>query len=271
MDWDGFTDWLMVEYDLGPKTIYRYRRVLGMVLAWCAEQDLCLDELTPRQIRAYADSTPNANSSRTHLRTTLARYFEWRGLDDRRARAVKVPPRPQWMCKALEVDEARVVVKTALGWWPQGTAVLLGLYLALRASEIAAARWDRFDGAREWYTVTGKFDKTAEVPVHPVLRAELAETAVREGPWLFPGSRGRAHVTYQSVWNWTREVCDSAGVGLIAPHRLRHTAGATGNDNTGDIRSVQTFMRHSDVATTSIYTRTKAHKLRQVSDALDYL
>ncbi|HJQ94582.1 MAG TPA: hypothetical protein VJ935_02600 [Acidimicrobiia bacterium] len=49
-----------------------------------------------------------------------------------------------------------------------GTAVLAGLYLALRISEMASMRWDGFDLER--YTVTGKEDYTATLPVHPRLR-----------------------------------------------------------------------------------------------------
>ena len=41
-------------------------------------------------------------------------------------------------CRALEPEDAALLAKTAKGWFPEGTAVLLGLYLALRALEMGS-------------------------------------------------------------------------------------------------------------------------------------
>ena len=73
-----------------------------------------------------------------------------------------------------------------------------------------------------------------------------------------------------TIWNWVQEVACEAGIGEIGVHQLRHTALATANDETGDLRSVQTFARHADPATTSGYTRTTNARLVSVVEALDY-
>jgi len=213
---------------------------------------------------------PDTNSSRKQLRTALKHYWTMSGRIDPPARAVRVPPKPRGICRAIEPDDARILVKTALGWHPQGLAVLFGLYMALRAGEIASARWDRFSPEFDWYTVTGKGDVTATIPVHPVLCAELAgyQSAY---VYLFPGSRRRAYVTATTVWQWTRDVAVEAGIGQIQTHQLRHTALATANDATGDLRATQAFARHARPETTAIYTRATAARLRAVVDALDYL
>jgi site-specific recombinase XerD len=88
---------------------------------------------------------------------------------------------------------------------------------------------------------------------------------------VFPGYYGREHVTPQTIWNWIRLVAEESGVDdRIWPHRLRHTALATANDNTGDLRSVADFARHRDIAVTMIYTRTTEKNLRRISDSLEY-
>lgn len=66
--------------------------------------------------------------------------------------------------------------------------VLLGMYLALRREEIAKAEWERFDEGMEWYTVTGKRDKTATLPVHLRIREEF--TPRRGQGFIFPGRVG---------------------------------------------------------------------------------
>ncbi len=144
----------------------------------------------------------------------------------------------------------------------------MGLYLALRREEIASARWDRLQDG--WYTVQGKFDVVASLPVHPKLVQQL-EAAPRNGSaFVFPGSQGRSHTHPGTVWLWIRKVAEKAGVGLVSPHQLRHTALATANDNTGDLRAVSVFARHKRIETTVGYTRTTARKLQAVVDALDY-
>ena len=156
------------------------------------------------------------------------------------------------------------MVKAAKGWHPEGTAVLLGMYLALRREEIAKARWDRFDEFYTWYTVQGKFDATDTLPVHPVLRDQVSAVRLMvKGEWLFPGSRGRERVTEMTINVWTDKVAAAAGLGHVHPHQMRHTAIAMVNDETGDLRTAQVFARHKRLESTQIYTRTTKEKLER--------
>jgi integrase len=182
-------------------------------------------------------------------------------------KAIRVPRQKRGQFNGLTQTEARDMVKTAQGWYPQGTAVLFGLYMGLRREEMAQVRWDRFTQGLAWYKVHGKGNRIDDLPVHPILQAELRPHAYL---WAFPGRNG-GHVTPATVWNWVREVADAAGIRQIHPHQLRHTAIATINDNTGDLRSAQTFARHARPETTAIYTRTTAARLEAAAASLDYL
>jgi integrase len=147
-----------------------------------------------------------------------------------------------------------------------GLAVALGLYQALRRTEIAELRWDCFEDG--WLTLTGKGGVTANLPVHPVV-AELLERHDRSGPWLFPGRFG-GPVTPATIWQWIRDLADEAGIVGMTTHRLRHTALATANDATGDLRSVQAFARHADPRVTAGYTRASRRRLQAVVASIDY-
>ena len=171
------------------------------------------------------------------------------------------------VCKALEPEEAESLVATARGWWPEGAAVLFGMYLALRREEIAKAEWDRFDDDLEWYTVTGKNSKTATLPVHPALADELAPR--RGEGWVFPGRFG-GHVCPATIWDWSKKVARAAGIETFTTHQLRHTSLTTALDNTGNLRSVMQFARHTKPQTTAGYTRTTKAQLVEVMEALDY-
>jgi integrase/recombinase XerD len=141
------------------------------------------------------------------------------------------------------------------------------MYLALRREEIAKAEWERFDENMEWYTVTGKFDKTATLPVHPILADELAPH--RGTGYIFPGRFGD-HIVPATAWRWSKDVAAAAGIDVFTTHQLRHTSLTTAHDNTGNLLSVMKFARHSRPQTTAGYTRTTKAQLLEVSEALEY-
>ena len=264
LDAAGFTEFLTGR-GLAPKTIRLY--VLAVQRAATAVGPL--EAVTAVAVGSYADTLVAGYSTRRHLRTGLMLFWEWRAVEGP-WRAVRIPPKPRGRCRALTETDAAAMVKASLGWYPQGLAVLFGFYLALRTSETAAAEMGRFDREMAWYTVTGKRQVTATLPVHPVLAAEVRDARV--AGWVFPGGNGRNHVTHATIWNWVREVARTAGVEEgVWPHRLRHTALATANDNTGDLRSVADFARHADVGVTMLYTRTTETNLRRVAGSLNYL
>ena len=268
---DGFREYLIGQ-GMALRTITAYTSYLRRCLVFCEDRGWDLRTLTPMQVAELAEAWPFSASGRRALRVTLGHYWDSqdRPINDQPRKAVRVPRRSRMYCRALDPDDAALLAKTARGWFPQGTAVLLGLYLALRREEIARARWDGFDRDFGWYTLTGaKGGQVATLPVHGLLADEL-RNRVTAFVYVFPGARGRAHVDPATIWNWTQEVALEAGISEIGVHQLRHTALATANDVTGDLRSVQTFARHADPATTSGYTRTTNTRLRAVVDALDY-
>lgn len=268
--WDeDFAEWLL-GVGLSGRTATIYGRHVERAERWLGERGVSLELALPSEIGAYAETLPRSSSTRRQLRSALRLWWAWAKRVNPPVASVRVPPKPRPVCRALEADDARRLVKAGLGWWPEGTAVLFGMYLALRREEIATARWDGFDPECSWYTVTGKRDLVACLPVHPVLASEVRGKR-RRGSYVFPGRGARPHVSPATVWLWVRRVAQEADVGLVRPHELRHTALATANDRTGDLRATQEFARHARPETTAIYTRATAARLQGVVASLDYL
>jgi integrase/recombinase XerC len=147
---------------------------------------------------------------------------------------------------------------------------LVGLFTGIRTSEIAGMEWTRFTGDG-WYQVMGKGLKQRLVPVAGELATHFRNIAHDDPRWVFPGSGRQPHVHRSTIWKWVQRVADEAGIGPIAPHRMRHTFGATINDKTGDFRTTQELMGHSDPKTTALYTRATRRRMQDAIDALDYL
>lgn len=265
--WEAFSNHL-IGLGLAARTVTYYMRHVRLADGWLAEQGGSLARATASLIAAYASTLPNSHSTRGQAAAAFTHYWEWIDRPNPPSRALRVPPQPLMICRALEPEQASELRDTAQGWWPEGTAVLFGLYLALRREEIACAEWQRFDSPMEWYRVTGKGGKTALLPVHPVLRLEC-HSRRRPIGYIFPGRFG-GHVSPATIWEWVHLVARIAGIPYLTTHQLRHTALATANDNLGDLRAVQTFARHAHTSQTAGYTRTTARKLQDVVASLRY-
>jgi len=258
---------------LSDKTIHAYLLVFRRVESWASSRGTSVLELTATEVRELADSWPRTRASRQQLRVTLARvWLATSARSGEAALAVPVPTKPRYRCRALPEPAAGVLAAAASSdRSPAGLAVLLGLYAGLRREEIARLRWDQLcDG---WLRIVGKCDVAGEIPLHPVLaeRLHLSAGAGGDVPFVFPGSRGREHVCPATVWLWSRRLSRRA-LGLeVPPHVLRHTAVATLNDTTHDLRAAQEFARHLSPETTVLYTRVSRQRLVDAVAAIRYV
>lgn len=257
---------------LAEATVDLYLRVIRKADEWCVANGSTLADAPATMVAGYVASRPGTWSNRNLMRAALGHYWRIVERDRPPLKAIRVPPKPDWPCQALEEDDARLLAKYARqisdAGDRRGLAVLCGLFLALRRAEIAQLRWDQVEG--EQLRLTGKGDKTAWLPVHSRLSAALRSYPGPRGEFLFAG-RKRGGVNPATVWQWTREVAEEAGVAEpVRTHQLRHTALATVNDATGDLRATQTFARHSKPETTAHYTRTTSRRLRAVVESIEY-
>ncbi len=247
---------------LSTKTAGIYIAKVDNAILWFAARGGDLVGATAADLAAWASELADSSSTRRQARSALQHYFNWAGRANAPLRAIRVPPKPRYICQAITVRQADELHDLAIQvGFPMGTAVLIGLYLGLRAHEIAGVRWDRFDYRIEKYTVHGKGSYVATLPVHEVLAGQLIKVRTPY-VFLFPGSRERDHVHYGTIWKWVREMGRRIGLEDLRPHQLRHTAGATLHDATGDLRATADFLRHRRLETTMIYTRTTEDRLR---------
>lgn len=263
----AYEEWLLGE-GLEASTILNYCGKLERIREICAGEGWEMEALTASQLRAVADRFPQTRSTLGQLKGALAHYYR---MVDYPARlgAIKLPSRTGVDgYKGLEDDEAYMLESTARERGEDGLAVLVGLYLGLRRSELVTLRWSDFDDDVEWVDVLGKGSKRRWLPVHPTLKTELVRRH-NLSQWVFPG-RFDGHVHHGTVYLWVERVGQAAGLGKVHPHALRHTCATRMYEETGDVRVVQQFLGHSDPATTARYTRVPRRRLEAAVATLNY-
>jgi len=253
----------MLRDGMSDKTIDHYSSMLWRAECWAEMRGLALVELDARTLAEYSETL--SGSSRRSFRSALRAYYAALEVDDAPIGAVRPPRKPPLLPKPLELDEAQKLFAVAVAeGGRRGIAVMLALLLGLRRFEIAKLRFADF--ANGLVRIVGKCQRDLSLPV-PELVMRAVDGLPHESPFLFPGQSG-AHVTPATVWLWVRSLGREAGIGDVAAHRLRHTCLTIANDETGDLRAVQTFARHADPETTAGYTRVTQERLLSIGRAV---
>lgn len=268
IDRDQFTAYLVMQ-ELANASIRCYSAMFVRWVDWAISNGA--DPYRPGvlEVRAWSRTINGTRSSLAHARTTIRHLCEALEVDDV-SPAVHLPRSPKRVHRGLDEERVGKLATYALTAGTKGLAVLVGLYTAARISEIASLAWRRVD--IEGRLVTLERPKTRDlhtVPLHPVLRRELAVRRLPDESWVFPG-RYRGHISPARAREWIAEVAEAAGVGHVTPHQLRHTALSTAYHSTKDLRAVQDLAGHTKVETTVLYTEVHRDRLNAAVMGLTY-
>ena len=290
---EEFLSWLAVERGRATNTVDAYRRDLASYEAWLATRGRALTEVTDVDVEDYiaalrasgrrASSVARALSAVRNLHRFL--------VDEGTAAAdptwdVAGPRVPQGIPKALTEEEVNQLLAAVTGndaGARRDRALLEVLYgTGLRISEAVGLRLADIDLESHTMRVLGKGSKERVVPIGRYAREALTA-------WLEPSGRGvmvparwarrgdaeavflnrrGGHLTRQGAWAIVHHYGEHVGLAdRLTPHVLRHSCATHMLDHGADIRVVQELLGHASIATTQLYTKVSAERLRTVYDA----
>jgi type 1 fimbriae regulatory protein FimB len=79
-------------------------------------------------------------------------------------------------------------------------------------------------------------------------------------PWLFVSEQQAQLTTRQAVNHIVRVAGETAKLGRVWPHMLRHSCGYYLADQGTDLRTIQDYFGHRDPKHTAHYTRVAGHR-----------
>jgi len=175
----------------------------------------------------------------------------------------------------LSPNEAARIIEAAEPFY---RGFFLCLYtLALRFAEVQTLTWPNVDFANRTIRVRQKGGTDKVLPMHPWLEDELKALHARRNEktdMVFPSPRTRADqlTPPQPLHNvrkaLARAVAKAGVKKRVYPHLFRHSVATHFLANDVNLRTIQKYLGHSQVATTEWYTHVAVDHMRSAADGL---
>ncbi|MHA6345215.1 site-specific tyrosine recombinase XerD [Roseivivax sp. CAU 1761] len=290
----AFLEAQAAERGAAQNTQLAYARDLKDFAGWLAGRGVAVAAAAQDDVEAYlihCDAQGFAKSTRARRLSAIKQFYRFLFEEGRRsdnpAMQISGPGRERRLPKTLSIEEVDRLLAAAEGHGRtpedrQRNACLMQLLYAtgMRVSELVTLPLAAARGDPRMLLIRGKGGKERMVPLSPPARQALARwlasreaqeeaaRAVRRpgSAYLFT-SRGKAgHLTRHGFYALIKEIALAAGVspGKVTPHTLRHAFATHLLANGADLRAIQTFLGHADVATTETYTHVLEERLRDL-------
>ena len=286
-----FIEHVEVERGRSQKTAENYHLYLQRLVEYAG--DIEVHKITSELVRKWrlwlnryendAGDTLSPLTQSYHLialRSFLG-YCSKRDINTLTPEKVELPKTKRKQVSFLTQEETLRIMDAADGQRPQelrDKAILELLFSSgLRVSELCNLNRDHINLQRGEFMVRGKGQKDRPVFISPeateCLAAYLATRTDPAQPLFIRYSGAKSgdsdgesfRLTPRSVQRLVAHYAKLAGITKkVSPHTLRHSFATDLLMNGADIRSVQSMLGHSNIATTQVYTHVTDRHLKEV-------
>ncbi len=270
-----YIDYLIVEKGLAPNSIESYSRDLAVYVDFLADNHITdIRDSDTAVILSWLVSLEkkglSAESRARHLVAVRGFYKYLVAENSLPADPVKPIDLPRTGVKLPRIVTVREMARLLDSVAPcnarelRNSAMLEILYGAgLRVSELVSMKMDSINLKAGFVRIFGKGAKERVVPIGADASRRTEEwikngrPVVLKGissPYLFVARAGKP-MSRQGFWKVTKKYAAAAGLSeTVTCHTFRHSFATHLLEGGADLRSVQTMLGHSDIATTQIYT-----------------
>ncbi len=277
-----FLEHLKYEKQLSPHTLSNYQRDLSRLEKYCQDNGTPLEQLQQHHLRQCLTQMHRQGLKPRSIQrwlSALRSFFHFclqhQYVDLNPCTGLQAPKADKPLPKALDVDQAIQFVEIkGEDFLALRDRACLELFYScgLRLSELVSLNWSDIDLTQGEVRVTGKGNKTRELPIgKPARQAlqqwrqhqQLSQQAISA---VFTNKKGgRLHP--RSIQMRFNKLSVSQGVDQpVHPHMLRHSFASHMLESSGDLRAVQELLGHANLTTTQVYTHLDFQHLANVYD-----
>ena len=201
--------------------------------------------------------------------------------DENPAIKIKLTSKRRSLPKLLSISEIDAILTTAKSFGKnsyfksRNYALFELLYsTGMRVTELLSLPLTSLLGNPNMLLIKGKGDHERLVPVSAkakeALRLWLAERSKNEknkySRFLFPSNSKNGHLNREIFFKLVKQIAVFSKLDptLISPHSIRHAFASHLLENGADLRVIQSFLGHSDISTTEIYTHVVNERLKDL-------
>ncbi|SLM46360.1 Tyrosine recombinase XerD [Nitrospira japonica] len=282
---ERYLNHLRIEGGLARNTIESYRRDLAKFQSYLAREGVpALERVTSASLRKFLAvlraaklSSPSSARCLSAVRGWL-RFLRVEQLIEHDPAAGVAVGRPGLrLPRTLSRDEVTALLdlppQPSLEDARDRTMTEVLYATGLRVTELVKVEAAQVDLAVGCLRVTGKGSKQRLVPMGETARRLLQQYVddvrpqllkTRRSRHLFVSRRGGA-MSRQGFWKMLKLRARRAGIQhAVSPHVLRHSFATHLLEGGADLRAVQAFLGHANIATTQIYTHVERERLKAV-------
>lgn len=278
----GFLHYLSVEKGVSVNTLSAYRNDLGKLLRFASlrQKDvMALDRLDLVDFVTHLRQSGLAARSVARALVTVRSFYHYLVWDGHVGRDpsgnIETPRSTRSLPHFLSGEEVVKLLESPDLDTDSGVrdkAMVEVLYASgLRVSELVSLRLVDLNLDLGFVTAFGKGSKERTVPLgEPATKWVRHYLPVRgrllgdkNSSLLFVNDHGLM-ISRQAFWKRIVFLGESARIGHVTPHLIRHSFATHLLENSADLRSVQMMLGHSDISTTEIYTHVTNERLREI-------
>lgn len=288
-----YIEYLEVEKGRSAKTAENYKLYLERFIEF--NDDISVDKISAEMIRKYRlwlNRYRNAVGEELSMITQNYHLIALRGflgylsrrdiksLSPDKIELPKVSRKQVTFLDKSEIDRLIKTINTSnLSGLRDKAIVELLFSSGLRVSELVALNRDHVNTKRREFSVRGKGKKDRLVFISPAaanhIENYLQKRTDRLQPLFISYSRNlikkddgsQRRLTPRSIQRLIEKYALKAGITKhVSPHTMRHSFATDLMINGADIRSVQSMLGHSNIATTQVYTHITDKHLKDIYD-----
>ena len=272
-------------------TIAAYQRDLTDFFIFCEQKKLQLIDIEASDLREYLATRVerdqlSSSSLQRHL-TSIRQFMQWakqgQYLQQNPSADFKLKRQPRPLPGLIDIETVNQILDQPAPekpidqqlWWRDKAMLELLYSSGLRLAELQGLTIKDVDFNRQLLRITGKGNKTRIVPFGQKAKDSLLEWLKIYRIWtghftadacIFISQRGNT-LTPRQIENRVKFQAHRAGVNVdLHPHLLRHCFASHLLSASGDLRSIQEMLGHSNLSTTQIYTHVDFEQLANVYD-----